>query len=197
MLSEFKAKDGRTVTFRALRRRDLKVLLKFANAMVRERATNPDLGMVSFDRRVTRADETKYLNRIIAGTRNKEVVSIAAFVGEEMVGHCDVWRRKLGDINHTGVLGIVIRKEYRGIGVGEMLISEALRAAKRIGVWLVELTAFTNNSAAVRLYEKMGFLKVGVIPNKILRAGRHYDEMVMFVDLRGSDKSTPEGRGKS
>jgi len=188
-LSEFRAKDGRTVVLRVLRRNDIEALLRFANAIVKERATNHDIGIVSLDKRVTRAEERKFLNRIVSGMRKKEVVSIAAFAGNDMVGHCDIQRRKLRDIRHTGVLGIVIRKEYRGIGLGGRMIAEALRAARRMGVWLVELTVFATNATAMHLYERMGFVKVGVVPNKILRDGRHYDEVVMYTDLRGSDKS--------
>jgi len=53
---------------------------------------------------------------------------------------------------------------------------------------------FSNNERAMHLHEKVAFRKFGVVPNKILRNGRSMDEVQMYVDLRGSDKSTRHAR---
>ena len=100
--STFTARDGRRVALRALRRTDLDGLLKFANAIVKERRTNLELGIVSLDKRVTRPDERKFLERILLGVRRKEVVSVAAFAGEKVVGNCDISRRRLTDAGTPG-----------------------------------------------------------------------------------------------
>jgi putative acetyltransferase len=180
----FTARDGRRVVLRALRRTDLDGLLKFANAIVKERRTNLELGIVSLDKRVTRSDEKKFLERILLGVRRKEVVSVAAFVGERVVGNCDISRRRLTDVRHTGLFGIVILDGYRGIGIGQMMIKTALEEALRGGVWLVELEVFAINEAAIHVYEKLGFKRAGVVPGKMLRNGRLLDEIHMYVDLR-------------
>ena len=91
--SEFKSKDGRKIVIRPLRRGELRAVLKYANTLSRERRTNPDLGIVSLDRRMTMEDERRFLNRIISGRRTKDEVSLAAFAGDRMVGHCHVSRR--------------------------------------------------------------------------------------------------------
>ena len=196
-MAEFKTSDDRPVILRTLLRSDLDAMMKFANIMVREKRTNRDLGIVSFDKRMTRKDERKFLSMLIDGVRNKEVVSIGAFADGRLVGHCDVRRRKPRDERHTGVLGIVILDGYRGVGVGQRLMTAAMNETRRIGVWLVELTVFSTNEPAIHLYEKMGFRRVGVVPNKMLRDGRHLDEVAMFADLRGTDKSTSKGRPNS
>jgi RimJ/RimL family protein N-acetyltransferase len=187
---EFLKPDGHALVLRALRATDLDACLDFANDLVSERRKNPDLGVVSFDRRVTRKDERMFIERTLEGVRKKNLVSVAAFDGARMVGNCDVVRRKPSDVSHTGVLGIVVRKDNRGMGLGEAMIATALREAFRTGMWLVELQAFSNNEGAIRLYEKMGFTRSGLVPNKILRRGRHIHEVQMYIDLRASDKST-------
>lgn len=195
--AEFRTSDGRLVVLRPLRTGDLDPLVRFANAMVKEKKANRDLGVVTFDRRLTRREERKFLDAIVVGVRKKEVVSLGAFVGGEVVGHCDVSRREPSDLRHTGVLGIVLAEGHRGVGIGERLMAEVLGEAARIGVWLVELRVFSINGPAIHLYEKMGFRRVGVVPNKMLRDGRGLDEVVMYADLRGSDKSTSTVRGRS
>jgi ribosomal protein S18 acetylase RimI-like enzyme len=78
----------------------------------------------------------------------------------------------------------VICDGFRGVGIGEKLTEEVLRESGRIGVWLVELTVFAINVSARRLYEKMGFVRVGVVPDKVVRGDRHFDEVIMYADLR-------------
>jgi len=181
--SKFVSEDGREVVIRALTRSDLDALVKFANKISREKGVNRELGIVSLDGRATKADERKFLNKILEGASRREVVSLAAIVDGDIVGHADVWRRKPRDVNHTGVFGIVLRDGYRGVGIGERLMTEVLRGSKKMGVWLVELTVFAINERARHLYEKLGFKEVGVVPDKVVRGERHFDEIVMYADL--------------
>ena len=185
----FDSPKGRIV-LRPVSWKDLRWLTKFANTLVAEREANPDLGIVSLDKRVSIEDERRYMQKVLRGVRDDEYVSVAAFYGERMVGNCDIIRRKPSDVRHSGVLGIVILKEFRGIGLGEMIMKAALRKALDVGIWLVELQVFFNNMAARTLYRKLGFKEIGVLPNKILRRGKHIDEVQMYIDLRGIDKST-------
>ena len=182
--ARFVARDGREVTIRALKRGDLDSLVRFANAVSREKAVNRELGIVSLDGRATRKNEVEFLSRILRGASMQNVVSLAAVVGGEVVGHSDVWRRIPRDVHHAGVFGIVIRDGFRDVGIGERLASEVLRESKEIVVWLVELTVFSTNERAIHLYEKLGFRRVGGVPDKIVRGKRHFDEVSMYLDLR-------------
>jgi len=196
-MAEFEARDGRRVLLRPLALRDIESCLVFANTLVKERRVNLDIGVVSFERRVTRKEEMRFLRTIVREVAGKNAVSVSAFVGWKLVGNCDVRRRKTKDEHHCGVLGIAILDGYRGVGIGERMMAEALARARAVGIWLVELSVFANNAVAVHLYEKMGFLRAGLIPGKILRGERSYDEITMYVDLRGSDISTQGRRRKS
>jgi len=180
----FTAKDGTQVVLRALKSTDLDDLLEFANAIVEERRTNPELGITSLDRRLRRSDEKRFLDGILLGMKKNEVVSVAAFVGGKVVGHCDVIRRKPTDERHTELFGIVILDRYRGAGIGQMMVKTALEEALCNGVWLVELQVFAINEVAIHIYEKLGFGRVGVVPGKMLRNGRFLDEIHMYVNLR-------------
>ncbi len=194
VVAEFESHDGRRVTVRALKRSDLGSLLKFAGTILREKAGDPDFGIISLDTRPTRAEEREFLGKIIRGIARHEVASLAAFVDGELVGHADVWRRRPRDVRHTGVFGIIVRDGYRNVGIGERLMREVLEQSRRQGVWLVELTLFATNDRAAQLYEKLGFVKVGTVPGKFLRRGRQIDEVVMYADLRRTDKSSRKRR---
>ena len=181
---EFVTEDGRRCLLRPPAWRDLDGLTRFANRLADEKRTNRELGLVSFDRRVAREEERKWLRGIVRGVASKEVASVAAFVEGLVVGHCDVHRRRFRDDRHTGVFGIAILDGYRGVGIGERMTERVLDGAREIGIQLVELDVFSNNEAAIGLYEKMGFVKVGRVPDKIFRRDRYYDEDIMYLDLR-------------
>jgi ribosomal protein S18 acetylase RimI-like enzyme len=196
-LREFRAEDGRRISIRPARPSDLTRLLKFANILVKEKRRNRELGVAAFDKRITLEFERKFLRGMVEGARKKEAVALLAWDRGELVGLCSTRRREPSDLHHTGVLGIVIRDGYRGVGVGETLISEVLKECRRMGIWLVELEVLAINARAKRLYEKVGFKQVGVVPNKVLRDGKHIDIIAMYADLRGTDKSGQPGRRKS
>jgi len=81
--------------------------------------------------------------------------------------------------------------------LGKRLMGEALLQARRIGIWLVQLTVFEYNNAAKVLYRKMGFRRAGVIPDKVVRDGRRLGEVIMYACLGGSDKSNSRRQQKS
>jgi len=195
--ASFRTSDGRSLLLRPFGPRDAPALLHFANAMFDEKRTNRDLGVVSFDKEPTMAEEREFLSEMIRGRERKEVVSVAAFDGIRLVGHCSIKRRMRSDVMHAGTLGIAVLDRYRGVGLGEELMREALLHARRIGISLVQLTVFGNNSVATGLYAKIGFRRAGAIPGKIVRDGRQLDEVIMYADLRAIDKSSSQPRRKS
>jgi L-phenylalanine/L-methionine N-acetyltransferase len=79
---------------------------------------------------------------------------------------------------------VAVLAGFRGIGLGEALVSDAILRAKEIGVWLVELRVFSTNLPAIGLYKKLGFRRSGRTPNMILKNGRYIDDIQMYIDLR-------------
>jgi RimJ/RimL family protein N-acetyltransferase len=181
--SVFETRDERSVTLRPLRRGDIDALLLFANNIAKEKKRNRSLGIMAMDRRMTRKDEKTFLNRTLRGLTEGNVVSVAAFDGDRMVGNCDIYRRTQRDVRHTGVFGIVIAEGYRGVGLGEAMVRTALSQASKMGAWAIELEVFATNEPARRLYEKVGFATAGVIPKKMQRDGEFMDSVQMYIHL--------------
>ncbi|TDL31385.1 GNAT family N-acetyltransferase [Jeotgalibacillus sp. S-D1] len=63
---------------------------------------------------------------------------------------------------HTPELGMAIRESERGKGVGSLLMSEIIRLAKEQQYDALSLSVDPENTYAVRLYKKFGFVKTGV-----------------------------------
>lgn len=87
---------------------------------------------------------------------------------------------------HSGGIGIMVHRDYQGMGVGQKLMEALLDLADN---WLmlvrVELGVYTCNEKAIRLYEKMGFEKEGIKRKAAIRKGEYADEPMM-ARIRGN-----------
>jgi RimJ/RimL family protein N-acetyltransferase len=120
----------------------------------------------------------------LKGIAEGNIAMVMAEVDSHVVGWCDV--RRVGPktpVDHRGVLGICLRKEYRGRGIGEALIKGVLERC-RGKFEVVELTVLSGNNRAKRLYERFGFVKYGVRRGALKRAGRYFDEDLMGLKLK-------------
>ncbi|MEM3655356.1 MAG: GNAT family N-acetyltransferase [Thermoprotei archaeon] len=101
------------------------------------------------------ASETLWFTDLYNSVVSGNAVAAVAVSGGRVVGLCDVGRRSGAAESHVGVLGIALRKEYRGQGLGRRLITYCLE--KCVGVFeIVTLEVFSNNVRAVKLYTPLG-----------------------------------------
>ncbi len=63
----------------------------------------------------------------------------------------------------ASIQNIGITPEYRGQGLGTVLIYQALAGLRQVGLGRVYLEVTAQNDGAVRLYERLGFAKVRVL----------------------------------
>lgn len=70
--------------------------------------------------------------------------------------------RGYGYVNdYTPELGIAIKKEVRGNGLGTILMHSIINEAKRSGYKELSLSVDVDNTNAVKLYRGLGFVEVG------------------------------------
>jgi len=83
-------------------------------------------------------------------------------------------------LRHSGGIGIMVHKAYQGNGAGQKLMEALLDVADN---WLmlvrVELTVFTDNERAMKLYQKLGFEIEGTKQKAAIRNGKYADEYMM------------------
>jgi L-phenylalanine/L-methionine N-acetyltransferase len=81
---------------------------------------------------------------------------------------------------HAGTLGMSVRDDWHGRGVGTALMVAAVDLADN---WLnysrLELTVYTDNAAALALYRKFGFEIEGTLRSYAFRGGRFIDAYTM------------------
>lgn len=76
-------------------------------------------------------------------------------------------------------LSIYIRRDYRGKGVGSVLLNEIEQAAIKNDFNKIVLFTFPFNNLGQGLYRKKGYREVGVFKNQGKLDGRFVDVMIM------------------
>ncbi len=81
---------------------------------------------------------------------------------------------------HAAMLGISVAREAQGQGVGHALMAALCDYADNWAQLLrLELSVFVDNTRAIRLYERHGFVHEGTLRAYALRAGRYVDVHTM------------------
>ncbi len=94
--------------------------------------------------------------------KSKNAAVIAARIDGKLVGYAIVVIE--GDV--ADFWDLVVKKEYRNMGVGSSLIKEVENYAKQKGCVAIKLDVNLQNENAIRLYEKFGYRKVSYIMMK-------------------------------
>jgi phosphinothricin acetyltransferase len=86
---------------------------------------------------------------------------------------------------HVGEMGIIVRKEARGMGLGARLFKETMeKGIKEFKLRIVVLDVFKKNKIAQGLYKKMGFKEVGIIKNGVQYYKEFADSVLMAKHLK-------------
>ncbi|MFJ5713643.1 arsinothricin resistance N-acetyltransferase ArsN1 family A [Neobacillus sp. NPDC093127] len=76
-------------------------------------------------------------------------------------------------------LSVYIAREYRGKGIGSLLLAEIERLAKESNFHKIVLFTFPFNKLGQGLYLKKGYREVGIFKNQGILDGKYVDVMVM------------------
>lgn len=91
-------------------------------------------------------------------------VGVAEHDGK-VVGVYILHPNNIGRAAHIANASYGVAETARGLGVGEALVRDSLSRLQRHGFTGLQFNAVVaTNTAAIRLYEKLGFTRVGVIP---------------------------------
>ena len=77
---------------------------------------------------------------------------------EEIIGYCGIWI----SYETADLCNIAVAPEYRRKGIAWEILSEAVRQAKERGAERILLEVRQSNQAAICLYQKLGFVQIGV-----------------------------------
>jgi len=86
------------------------------------------------------------------------------------------------------ILTLVVRHDYRGQGVGRMLLAHLLTVAGQAKVDTVLLEVRPSNHVAISLYQDMGFNEIGLRPNYYPASHGRENAIIMALALSQHDR---------
>ncbi len=155
----FTLKNGKEVLFRSPRTYDAEEMLEYLEKIALE---TDFLVRSPGEETKTLEKERKHIERL---NNAPTALMILAEADGKIVGSCTLNVGNSKKTHHRGTLGITILREFWSLGIGTHMIEEIAAYAKKIGVTQLELQVMDSNKRAISLYERLGFEKIGFLPN--------------------------------
>lgn len=90
----------------------------------------------------------------------------------------------VGRCGHISNASYAVRQDMRGQQIGEKLVRHSIQKAEELGFEILQFNAVVaSNHAAVHLYEKIGFAKLGTIPKGFRTRDGYQDIILYYIPL--------------
>jgi GNAT superfamily N-acetyltransferase len=180
---EVKLKDGNKILLRPMVTEDQDALYTFFKAVPKE------------DARYLRDDVASKL-LVEKWAKNLEytrTLPILAFKNGTIIADATLNRRRFGWKWHLGTVRLFVHKDYRKVGLGQLMIEEIADIAYKLELEKLIAEVPDINISAINAFTKAGFYRVATIPNLVKdRENRPLDVVVMIKDTRPARDETYE-----
>ena len=99
----------------------------------------------------------------------------------ELVGLYILHPNNIGRCGHIANASYAVRKDMRGRHIGEALVKDCINEARNHGFGILQFNAVVeSNTHARHLYERCGFIPLGVIPKGFRMKDGHYENICPY-----------------
>lgn len=99
----------------------------------------------------------------------------------KIVGLYILHPNNIGRCGHICNASYAVDSTCRGLHIGEKLVQDCLEKAKEIGFGVLQLNAVVETNIHARhLYERLGFVQLGVIPDGFRMKDGHYENICPY-----------------
>ena len=128
---------------------------------------------------ITKEEELEFIKR---HNESPDEMLIVGFIDGEHAGNCS-FERVGGSrrYKHRVDIGIALYQKFTGLGLGRLMLTALLEEIKSQGYEQAELTVKADNIRAIHLYESLGFVEYGRLPNADKYDDGTYDADVLMV----------------
>lgn len=175
----YKMKNGLQYEIREVEVNDAKELLRYVDIISGE-SNNLSFGKGEFVMTIDK--EVEYLEGIVS---DENQISFVAVYNDEIIGNTSYSGGGRIRTRHCGELGIAITKDYWSQGIGTNLMKELIAWAEQSKFCeKLNLRVNEGNSNAIYLYEKLGFVREGLLINNMKIDGKYINSVFMGKVIR-------------
>ncbi|MDR1701847.1 MAG: GNAT family N-acetyltransferase [Sporomusaceae bacterium] len=99
----------------------------------------------------------------------------------EILGLYILHPNNIGRCGHLANASYAVKETARNLNIGEKMVKHSLVKAKELGFKILQFNAVVKtNASAIHLYEKLGFIKLGVIPGGFLLKDGTFEDIIPF-----------------
>ena len=172
---EHKLKSGKKVIIRTALAKDAAQVVKIMKDVIKE---GPFTLYETDEYGSTAKSEAKRIKRFKDAPGK---IYLVAEVKNEITGFISFNNWDTRRTEHTGLFSVFLKKKWRAIGIGSMLIRCMLAWGKINPVnKKVSLAVFSTNKSAIALYKKLGFRQEGYCPRDMIINGQYVDSILMY-----------------
>ncbi|MFA5050325.1 MAG: GNAT family N-acetyltransferase [Candidatus Micrarchaeia archaeon] len=151
-------------------------LLEYINSFYNERI------YLIMDHKFTCLEEQKWLENSIKEIRKNERLHYICFNGKKIIASVEAKKDRMREKCNV-CLGIAIKKEFRGCGLGTILLKLIIGEAKtKFKPKNIYLSVISKNCPAKKLYEKIGFREFAVFPKWVNYENKYIDKVFMKLE---------------
>lgn len=116
-------------------------------------------------------------------------LALLALADERIIADATLHQQLGGWRRHIGRVSVLVHPDYRGRGLARTLIGELLELAAQAGLCRVEAEFIGEQSAAIRLFEFLGFTPLVRLPGYVrdMQAVDH-DYILMGMELKTDEE---------
>lgn len=150
---------------RKLEEKDLKEAIEIWNAVVEDGMAFPQEELLTVE-----SGKAFFAGQTYVGVAEEE---------GEIVGLYILHPNNVGRCGHICNASYAVKKSVRGKGIGKLLVQDCIARAKENGFGVLQFNAVVaSNASALRLYEKLGFTRLGVIPKGFRNKFGTYEDVI-------------------
>lgn len=103
----------------------------------------------------------------------------------EITGLYILHPNNVGRCAHICNASYAVKSGMRGRHIGEILVTDCIKKAPEFGFRILQFNAVVrSNEPALKLYKKLGFTQLGIIPGGFrLKSGEYEDIIPHFIEL--------------
>jgi L-amino acid N-acyltransferase YncA len=112
-----------------------------------------------------------------------KVFPLLAFHGEKVMGNATLHFGR-DSHRHSAQVRIYIRPEYRGLGLGSIMLKELIEICHKLGLKLVWAEIVLEQSKVIKAFLELGFTLNCVLKNWFVRTdGKYHDVALMLYGI--------------
>lgn len=155
-----------SIIIRGFERKDMKEMIAIWNNIVEEGAAFPQMELL---------DEVTGMEFF----QSQSFTGVACDGENNIVGIYILHPNNVGRCGHICNASFAVKADTRGQNIGEKLVTHCMEKGKELGYRILQFNAVVAaNEPALHLYEKLGFVKLGVIPGGFLMKDGTYQDII-------------------